>query len=372
MYRIKRMTAAVLLTAALIFTVSSAYAESELIPVEDIKADNTNYNTVHPEYGTFTNTTSLNGSALIPDKTSVLYKGRPAKYVSTVAKHGDTVKEGDPLVEIKIEVDEYHLAELELKLQRAKESYTETEQAYISDINDLQKDLNKLPADDTFGRKTVTLYIEKARLELEQYRFEQNRTIADLQKELDEIYEDRDVQYIFAPCDGYVYDTVFFDDDATIYTNQPVCTLANLSSVLIRVSNDHFSCGMTATAEAGNNNNRVLLDSEIIISSNALGDASSTFAYLKPDLTEFDFTTMSVFALNIDRVIFNVKAETVHLENVLVIPKTAANADNDVFYVLKYGDDHVIHKRYIGVGQSSRDQCWVLYGVNESDSLITN
>lgn len=376
MSTIKKITAAsltaLLLTVTLILTVSSVHADSELIPPEDIKASNTTYKTIHPEYGTFIDSFSVNGFALIPNKTTVLYKGRPAKFVSQIAKHGDFVKEGDPILEISIEVDNYHIAELELKLQRAKEYMADTEESYISDIQSCERELAKIPEDEAYARKSVMLRIQKMRIELEKARYEQNHSIKKTQEELDKLYADRDVQYITATRDGFIYNVSFYEEGATINTNQPVCVIADIASVLVRASNDHLSYGMAVDIEAGSNKNRMLLPAEVVVSSNALNDTTGSFALMKPDLTDFNYSGSAAFLLNIDRVIFAVKAESAHMDNVLVIPTNAATSKDKDTYVLKYGDDHVIHKRYVTVGMESKDQCWILYGLDETDSLITN
>ena len=376
MYRIKKMTAAfsavLFLVGTLIYGMTSAYAESELIPETDIKANNTNYHTVHPQIGTYTDQIAINGTAYIPNKTTVLYKGNNATYIKSVAKHGDIVKEGDPLIEIRVNVDEYHLTELDLRIQRAKEDLTSTENSYRLDIQDLQEDLNKLPEDAVYARRAASLRIQKASLELEKFRFEQTLSIEKMQKELDELKNDLEIQYVYSPCDGFIYNVQFYEENTDINTNQVVCTIADISSILIRVSNDHISYGMTANIEAGANKNRVNLPSEVVVSSNVFGEAMNSFALMKPDLGEFDFAAVPSFALNIDRIIFNVSAETVHLENVMVIPKKAVYPDDKDYYVLKNGDHQIINKRYFIPGLENKEQCWVLYGLDETDSLIMN
>ena len=56
----------------------------------------------------------------------------------------------------------------------------------------------------------------------------------------------------------------------------------------------------------------------------------------------------------------------------MVIPKKAVYPDDKDYYVLKNGDHQIINKRYFIPGLENKEQCWVLYGLDETDSLIMN
>ena len=359
MLRNKRLTA-LLLAALLLLTAGAALAEADLIAPEDIKADEVNYNTSVAEKGDFVKTVTTGGVEYYPLVTPARYHGDTAIFEKWMVKRGDVVTAGDVLVKINVPYDEVKETRLEMELERIKESYETGREDRQADMDALQTAL--AAEKDEYARKTMTIQLEKARLLLEQYVYQQEYDIASRTKALEDMREKHAAEYICAPCDGIVDELVYFHVGDRIYENQSVCQIAQQEVMLIGAKDSDLRYGMTVTVETGVNKYRQTLTGRVVAAADCLPKVSSSYALveLDPFVPDEHFSWKNI----------RITGDKILLKDVLLIARKASVLDGGKYRVTKVTEDGVTQKRYIVQGLASNEAVWVVQGLDEGEAVI--
>lgn len=359
MFKSKRRWAAALLAGALAFIPGAAPA-SELIQPEQIQADEVKYKTCTAEYTDFIRTYTSSASEYYPLVTAVRYEGTPATYAETLVQRGDEVKAGDPIMRVELDFDAVALAELELRCERAKQSFARERAARQADIQQAQAEL--AAAGDELTRQVLTLQLEKKRILLEQYIYQQQKALDDLAAQLEEQNQLRSRNVIVAPCDGVVSDLAYLSQGDRITDGNIVCNISSESVMLLYVQGLQLRYGMDVLVEMGPNKSRTSYAGRVVAASDCIPDSTSDVALVEiPEFRPGKKTSMA----NI-----KVTAERIRLRNVLTIDRKAAVLSSGKQVVAILGPDGAIHKRYITPGLSTLEDTWVLQGLHAGDVVI--
>ena len=352
-----RRLIALLLALAL---TGSAAASSEVIAPERIEADEVKYNTAEVRYGEFVKSVTLGASEYYPLVTAVNYKGDPAVYAETLVKRGDEVKTGDPLLRVTILYDEVQMAELNLALQRAEEAYEEGVKSREEAIDVLERTL--AAEKDEYQRRLAALQLKKLELQLEQYVYQQEYALEDRRRQIEELNERHEAVIVTAPADGAVIDLTYFREGDRLYQGTAICQIASQDVMLLAVRDGRLRYGMDVGIETGPNKDRTSLTGRVVAASDCLEGVVSDYALVEYDPPE-DGAAINWRASK-------VSADTVRLENVLMVNRKAVSLNGGNYIVTKLTEDGVTQKRYIRQGLITTTEAWALQGLEEGDVVI--
>ena len=343
---------------ALIF--GHAAAVSELISPDQIRADQVNYKTGAAEYGSLTKTISATGYEYYPVASVVRYRGDAADFVEYLVKRGDEVRAGDPLAVATVNYDRADMAERELRLTRARQAYEEGRQARQREISAARASLDA--ETDAYARQIAGLMLERREIELKQYIYQQEYALEAQQRQLDELEARHSGGIICAPCDGTVIDTVYFRPGDKLTDGTLVCRIERQDVMLVAVSSDSLRCGMTVRVTAGVSKNQFEVTGRVVAAADCVEDLDYDFALIELDPFEAPerFSWKNI----------KVTADTVRLDNILLIPRRAAKLETGKYTITRLTADGVTQKRFITVGLYNSEYMWVLQGLDEGDAVI--
>ena len=349
------------LILALVIMFIPALAESEnLISQDMIKADTANYNIVVVEPSVFERSVSTGATEYYPHYQTISAEVDNARFVEYLVARNDIVQKGDILARFSLDVDKSALAALELELQRAQEDMEQT----IADAeeNELEMQRALLSTADSYERELIRLQLQRAEIVLEQYLFNQERIIADLEEQIAEALAEQEGSVLVAPADGMIYEIEFKRPGETVRNGENLIVMYTDARLLLCVDNADgaFRYGMDVIVEVGPNKDRAQIPGKVVGADTLLPTLERNGkAYIEFGGTADD---------NLIRP--TVRATTVQLNHVLTIPRNAAALEGGKYYVTQLVDG-VPQKRFISaVVNTGIRQFWVLHGLNEGDEII--
>ena len=326
MWKNKSLTALLLAAVLLLGMTVTASAESELISPDQIKTDTVNYSTQVVQRGDITRYENCGTAEFHPLSYRLLYTGKTGVFVQMISSRTGQVKAGEKIAEFKINVDEVAVAEKELKLQRTKEDLARGSASRQEEIMEMMTAREDAPNDYSYQKQTVQIQIKQ--VELEQFIFQTNSAIADLEAELSELYADREPFYVISPIDGDISDVVYFHEGDVIKTGDPVCTVTDESIKMVRCVDNEFRYGMEAEVSSSKTKGQYELQGHVVMSSAVIPDSQKKFTYIEIDNVD-EYTGSWMF--------LTARVKAVDIQNVLIIPNRARSTDTKDYYVTKLG-----------------------------------
>lgn len=283
------------------------------------------------------------------------------RYQQFLVGTGDTVKKGDPLVEVTVEVDEIEKEEVMLNLEAAERNLED----YVTDTRTLLDQYKEATTQGTEkDRRLAEISYDKL-LKTFNSEVERRESIIDTYTmRLSEIEGIENTKYIKAPSDGIVGFTSRFRTGDVIGRWDFVCMLNDTSNIKVIVEGGssllRYNMPVKIVQTSGGNNvveltGRVVTLKNTTVSVNLMatndiievyGDASG----LRPGDVSIRF-------------------DKVYVPDALLLPSTAIKTDTKGSYVQVYKDG-IVSKRYIYVGGADGKQCWIVSGVEEGDIII--
>jgi len=366
MSRTNRILASVSALLLLVLVLSSALASYEyLIDPEDIVVEVANYHTTEVQKSTFIKSGTTSASEYYPIRYSLRYEGANARFVEFKVRRGAEVKKGDILAELRIDRDEVLLSQRQLTLARAKEDYAAGILSRQEAIEEKQKEINA--ATDLYEREKKRLEREKLLVSLEKYCYETENSIADHEKALNELMESYAGQYVVAPVDGVISDTVYFRENQLVRNGTVMIQMYDPSYMLFEVKdeNNNLRYNMEVTVTVGPGKNRYTGAGRVIACPFSLpGEPGSNRAYIRVE--KFDT----------DEVIKNyarpsVSYNAIELDNMYVVDKKAVTLFGGRHFVYKLSENGMVSKRYVNhVGGTAVTGTLLLQGVSVGEKLI--
>lgn len=349
-----------LLLVLLLTMTSFALADDNLIADDKIEQDEVNYETSDVEYGEFVKTAQGSGMEYYPLVYQVKYEGDTAAYIKTLVKNGETVQEDTPVMQIEVLYDDVQMAELNMNLDRTKTAFEEGKLDRELAIKELAASVGAMQ--DDYDRRSAEISLKKMKLELEQYIYRQEYSIAQQQENIDELNERHAVQYIYAGHSGVIENLAYFKEEDRIYNGTVIATINSDAVMLIAMKDSQLRYGMDVTIEAGASKNRQTVTGHVVAATDCLRNVTSPYTLIEVDPFEpddkFSWKGIKVFG------------DVIYLDNVLLMKRKAAVLDGGKYLVTLLTEDGVTHKRYMTWGLNNAETVVVLQGVEDGDVAI--
>ncbi len=285
-----------------------------------------------------------------------------ASFVQYLVERGQEVAEGQDLVKIQYNVDPIALAQMEIELRKAEESYNSYILSRDSELSELTNAIDE--ATDDAGREIARLRLEKKQMEYGKEDISRLEYVESVRAKVNNAKAAETVTTIKSPADGVVGWLQRMNSGDTIYDGSYFGTIMKLGSdnVIFTLSDPNsimrYGMEVTLTDASGNE-----YPAHVVSSSNAglSGSMKAQTAYIVAD-ENIPVSALWSFKMS-------VTYETIHLEDVVIIPKSALNKDKYGNYVREITGNTIV-KRYVTLGREIKDRCFIADGLAEGTTII--
>jgi biotin carboxyl carrier protein len=249
------------------------------------------------------------------------------------------------------------IAEAALRLNEVFEAAQEACDQYL--YNALQR-CRKME-EETKEQCKQMLGEKKQQAELQHYQYLQQRSVDALKQEKKTEQEKLNGYILTAPEDGKVFDFANIQAGDPVTAGQTLMTFVQTDVVQLQVRNSagELRYNMPVKVTVGRRNARTVLTGRIVAADGAIPQKERTgFAYISVETDK-------------EMIDPKITAETVRLDNVLVVARNAVVMENGKYYVTKLADG-MLQKRCIGFGMNSTSDAWIIHGVVSGDTLIAD
>ena len=351
-----------LLMHSVVFAAEIQLEPQDLIDVEQLTNEAVSYETAQVQRGSFINEVNLIAHKYYPFNYNLTFEQSDAKFLEFTVSKGAEVKKGDVLARFTINRSQAEFTRLKLDLQRAEE---QTADGIRSREKTLESTRAALAAStDVYEQEILTLTVEKLETELQQYKYRQQRSIEQQRKAYNEEYTQRTTDVLVSPVDGVVLSLAAKMVDDAVFPNEVLVTVATGESVLWSVQNEDLSVryNMPVKVKVAGTADAEFLTGRVVAADDAIpADKRSGFALIELDPYDTEKYTLTNAP--------NVVAESIHVDDVLIVPKKTVAKENDRSVVTKL-EDGVPKKRYIETAMDNFFDVWVLVGVEEGETLV--
>ena len=328
---------------------------SELISADKISGDQISYTTETVSYGSMVSEITSGANLYYPKYTPVIYKGPDVIVTATSKSIGSTVKAGDPIISVQPQISDVDVEEKRISLEREKESYASGLSQRQENIQELFKARDNISDGTEYSKMTIKIQI--AQLQLEQFILTEEETIASLQADYDKLLEDLKVEYIYAPADGVVsFPGGILTEGMKITSGQKICTINDMNVGMITIDRQ-LNYGQKVTIEVSTRTVESVEGTVVYVGS---------YSIIAPDKGSLPSNISAARGNGSTRLHYR----TLDLDNVLVVSPKAVTRENLKSYVTILDENNVTHTRQIKEGAASGDGVWVTNGLSEGDRVV--
>jgi len=331
-----------------------------------------NYQTVSVDFADYVKSAQGGAEIFYPVNAQL----SPAKQVRFLASHvqeGDHVQKGDVLVSFAADSNELVLEEYDLKLERAKEALTEGSANRRTAIEKAQKELDSLKVWDEEKqeyryrkglreRQIMQLQIQKQEIDLQQFIYQSEQSIRELEKQIGKQQEKVQEMQLTAPFDGVIDSITMFREGDTVLAHETVIEMYSEEKKLLAVTgivDEEIRCFTDVTVEAHSKEDKKVFSGRVISAPNILphdAQQGQVLIELKEDTGTYQ-----------DDFLYFYEKESVG--QVLLTDRRAVGMDEQGEYVYVL-EDGIVKKRYVVTGFSNSSQVWILDGLSAGQTLV--
>ncbi len=357
----KRLIA--LLTALVLLGTAAAWAEEQqdIIDASQLTPQQINYKTTEVVRGSYIKETMNSASVYYPLTYNIRFEQSNAKFVEYTVKRGQAVKAGDVLAKFTIAGSDVAFTRMEKNLQRTEE---DTQRG----IRQREEALSRLRAeiaamDNGYGKEKAMLSLRRQEIELEQYAYRQQYSIEQQRRAYEEEKERRAYDTLISPVDGIVSELTYKKADDAVSAHETLVVISSEEVMLLRTTCDNGAMryNMPVTVTMGNSKNQITLTGRIVAADDAIPEKERT-GYVFIELDPYDTEEIKIRSPKIT-------VESVRLDDVLILQRSAATLEAGKYFVNKLNDG-VVQKRFIQFGMSSGQTTWAMAGVEEGETLV--
>jgi len=363
MSRIKAEKLLAALLSVLFFLSPGAKAseQQDIIDAAQLTPQQINYRTTAVERGCFVKQTNASASEYYPLTYNIRFDQGNAKFIEYTVKRGDVVKAGDVLARFTITGSDVEFTRMELNLQRTEE---DTEKGILERQQAIRKKRAEISAEkDPYQKEMLELALRKLEIELERFEYRQQYSIEQQRKAYEKEKTRRETNVLISPVDGIVTELNYKKVDDAVSTSETLVVISSEEILLLRAKNDSggLRYNMPVKVLIGNNKNQVTLTGRIVAADDAIPEEERT-GYAFIELDPYDKENQKIRSPKI-------VAESIRLDDVLMIQRTAMTLEAGKYFVTKLTDG-MVQKRYIEAAINNTQSVWVLSGVEEGETLI--
>lgn len=336
--------------------------------------ESANYDTVSVESGDYIVTSQGSVSIDFPTEIDLCWETEGTTMKELLVEKGQEVQAGDVLMTFEIASDKIALEELEIKLLRMREDYARKKDVLEIEIAEAEEEAEEI--EDGHSYRIAVLNIEKQRISYEQYVYETEKSIVELQEQITEYKETIANNQLVAPIDGVISSVVYYSAGDDIEVGEKLISMYATDTFILKVSNadDKLRYNMEVSVKNTNQANAQTYIGRVVSAPNILpSGVNQDYAIIEleeglkledygfragPGGRGFGFSVSIEFTANLQE-----------LHSVLLTDKSALQKEDGKYFVYIL-EDGAIHKRFVSVGLSSKNSAWIIDGLSDGQELI--
>ncbi|MBR4781644.1 MAG: efflux RND transporter periplasmic adaptor subunit [Lachnospiraceae bacterium] len=278
-----------------------------------------------------------------------------------LVSQGDTVKKGDPIASIYVTVDEIEKEEVQRNLDAAKNNLEDYKADTKLLLEQYKKSLNQGSDRD---RRLAQISYDRLR---ESYKAELEKRESRIDEyviRLAEIESLENTKTVNAPTDGVIGFTNRIRKGEVLNRWSFLCSISDPGNVRVVVEggSDLLRYNMPVKIVQSTGNRNVELTGRVVTMKST---ASSVNLMARNDIIEiYGDTSQLMPGADV-----SVKFDKIYVEDALIVPKNALKSDKKGQYLNVYINGFS-SKRYVVVGGADSMNYWIVFGVDEGDTII--
>jgi len=338
--------------------------KSPMTPVlqqdELMTSEEANYNTVQVRIGDYEKEATGNAAVIYLLHKNLYWEHSNATFTEYLVKDGQQVKEGDVLMRFHSDENRLQLETLRIQLQRARESFEEQNTERFEKLH-----AAKVKSEDLkdYDLKIAEINIEKMQASYEQFLYESNRNMRQLEEQIAELEAEAEVDVLVAPFDGVVEDIVRLNEGDQVNKGQWMARLYSTDRMLIKANDTSgkLRYNMDVIIEAGRKDDIKSFSGKVIVAPHIMPSS----VYQDLTLIELDGNITQ------EQLNGNIKFRCISedIQEILLVERNAIQReDGEEFVYILDGD--MIQKRYVETTLNTPEGVWILDGLEEGQTLI--
>lgn len=278
-----------------------------------------------------------------------------------LVNQGDTVKKGDPIASIYVTVDEIEKEEVQRNLDAARKNLDEYKADTRLLLNQYKKTLNQGSERD---RRLAQISYDRLYESYKNELSKREEKIDGYVIRLAEIESIENTKTVNAPTDGVIGFTNRMRKGEVLSRWSFLCTISDPTNVRVVVEggSDLLRYNMPVKIVQSTGNRNVELTGRVVTMKST---ATSVNLMARNDIIEI-YGDVSNLMPGSD---VSVKFDKIYVEDALIVPKTALKSDKKGQYLNVYINGFS-SKRYVVVGGADSMNYWIVFGVEEGDTII--
>lgn len=278
-----------------------------------------------------------------------------------LVNQGDTVKKGDPIASIYVTVDEIEKEEVQRNLDAARKNLDEYKADTRLLLNQYKKSLNQGSERD---RRLAQISYDRLYESYKNELSKREEKIDGYVIRLAEIESIENTKTVNAPTDGVIGFTNRMRKGEVLSRWSFLCTISDPTNVRVVVEggSDLLRYNMPVKIVQSTGNRNVELTGRVVTMKST---ATSVNLMARNDIIEI-YGDVSNLMPGSD---VSVKFDKIYVEDALIVPKTALKSDKKGQYLNVYINGFS-SKRYVVVGGADSMNYWIVFGVEEGDTII--
>lgn len=335
----------------------------DIIDLSQIEQEETKYQTAEVVRGTLTEQVYTVATKHYPKSYDIRFEYGNAKFVEYTVSVGDEVKSGDILARFAITGSDAEYTRMKLDLQRTQEQTSEGIRERQRQID--QKNAQLAQTSDEYEKAILELTVKKMKIELEQYKYRQQRMIDQKSEACSEEGKRRTTDVLVSPVDGVVRQLTYKSADDPVSPSESLLTVSAEQEPMFVIPNETGALryNMPVEFQIGSSPDATYLPGRIIAADDVLPMYERTgYALVQLDPYDEEKYDIKVNGLK-------VIAERMRMEDVLIVPRGAMVTTGGERFVNKLVDGSIKKQRIAMVGSGDQG-FWALEGVEEGETLV--
>lgn len=344
--------------------------EEQLVSQELIVPEEANYKLTEVATGEYINTRTTSGSVGFSITSDLYWDKSDCRYQEVNVEKGSYVSEGDVLMKFTTDDSEIALEEKQLNLKRLQEDYSISRSDKQKEIATAKEGLAGL---ESYDYQIAQLQVNKLQTSYEQYCYETEYQIAQIQKEIEEIQEEMERNTITAPYDGIVewVTTYTIGDKVPEYTT--LISMYSTDKIAIKAENpgNVFAYNQEVTLTGRAQSLEVQLEGRIVSAANIL-PLELQSEYMVVQITSEIPEEVMELGIDLLGATVSISGNTEEIQNITIVDRKAVELEDGDYYV-QLMEDGIVKKRFVTIGCANNNGngsiVWIVDGVDEGDEL---
>ncbi len=315
-------------------------------------------------YGTFqTNITNMKASIDVIEVSPVRveFSTGTMQLIELLITRFTYLEKGDVIARVQVETDPIALEELELKLLRLEEDFTDYQANYAERYEEAVANISVYELPGKIDRLEIEQMERDHAWTMKNYESQ----IADYKKRIRELKNTTAMEEIIAPEAGFVLEVPKLQVGQELFNGDFICNIAPADKMMLQFSDEtwHYGYGMDLTLLVGDRRGQKSFPVQAVsaLGKSLYGSWNQTYTRILGDYNMSELISQGPYA---------VTGTTNVMSNVLLVPLKAVTEEGEKYYVTLVNSDNTLEKKQFIPGGKNTQYYWVFDGLKPGMKII--